>query len=138
MRWTLFIICFLICVGGFAQNEAELINRSHAFHKALVAKSADLSSFLDARLSYGHSGGWLENKQEMLEHISNGTMVYHEFPEDSIVADMQHEIGYVRFVTTLKASMRGQQAILRLKVLEVWRKEDNNWVLYARQAVRAL
>src|SRR5689334_15057268 len=138
MRWILSIICLLFCAGGFAQKEAELIKRSQSFHRALVEKSADLSSFLDDKLSYGHSNGWLENKLEILEHINTGVMVYLEYPEDSVVADMQNNIGYLRFVTTLKASLRGNQATFRLRVLEVWRKEDTNWVLYARQAVRSL
>ena len=138
MRGIFLIIALVFCSRVFAQQSDELIKRSQAFHKALVAKSADLSSFLDAKLSYGHSNGWLENRQELLEHIETGVMNYLEFSEDSIVADMQDNIGYLRFVTTLKASLRGTQATFRLRVLEVWRKEDNNWVLYARQAVRAL
>lgn len=103
----------------------------------LVLKDEKLSNMLDKDLSYGHSNGWVETKQELIQNLATGKMKYVEISEDSISSLADKNLGYVRYVSLVSLQMDGKQVNIRLKVLEVWRKKNGNWKLFARQAIKA-
>ncbi len=107
------------------------------FHQALVNKNTiTINQQTDKALSYGHSNGWVENKSELIKDLENGTISYESIKEDSITIIMNGNIANVRFVGDYTATMKNQQNTYHLKVLEVWIKKENRWVLFARQAVK--
>lgn len=135
---NLFLISLLFVMArGNAAVDSSLVKRSLAFHQELISKGVSLKDFLDEQLSYGHSNGWLETKEEMLQHLGSGMMSYHAIKEDSIKTNSDNELGYVRFVANMDVALNGNAMSFRLKVLEVWRRKNGIWVLYARQAIRA-
>lgn len=130
-----FFLIGLLFVGFVAdaqKDSAALIQKSKAFHRMLVKHDFVLELQLDDKLSYGHSNGWIETKQEVLHSL----VTYNSIAEDSIAATVSGKIGYVRFKGAFDVTMNGKQSVFSLKVLEVWRKKKGSWKLFARQAVR--
>lgn len=107
------------------------------FHQSLVNKNTiSINQQTDRALSYGHSNGWVENKKEMIQNIKSGYIQYHSFVEDSVSVIMNGNMANVRFVADINVTLKETRNTYRLRVLEVWVKKGNRWMLFARQAVK--
>lgn len=138
----LFTILFLVfgCTT-FAQSsdEIKLIQTVKEFHQALVKKNiVSINQQTDKALSYGHSNGWVENKTELMKDLETGLISYQKFSEDSVTVSLNGLMANVRFVANVEATMKAVTNTYRLKVLEVWVKKGNRWVLFARQAIKII
>lgn len=138
MRLIGLLIFLVIGQMLFAQtDEAKLTNTLKEFHQALVKKNTvSINQQTDRALSYGHSNGWVETKKEMIQNIESGYIQYHSFNEDSVSVTMNGNMANVRFVADINVTLKETRNTYRLKVLEVWVKKGNRWVLFARQAVK--
>jgi ketosteroid isomerase-like protein len=109
----------------------ETLNKAmlEADRRALDALTADA-------LSYGHSGGVVETKAEFIDVVANKKTVYRtiDLSNQSVVVTDDEAI--VRHVLTTQFESGGQPGSARVGVLQVWRKQGNDWKLLARQAYR--
>lgn len=77
----------LISASTIAQqtDEQKLTITLKEFHQALVKKNTvSINQQTDKALSYGHSNGLVETKNDMIKNLETGKMVYGSFKEDSI------------------------------------------------------
>ncbi|MEI7470770.1 MAG: nuclear transport factor 2 family protein [Chitinophagaceae bacterium] len=139
MKARLTILLLSLSLGLAAQtNEVKLINTMKQFHQDLISKNTvSINQQTDKALTYGHSNGWVETKIELLKDLETGVISYQQFKEDSISVFMNGNIAAIRFVANVNASMKSIASAYRLKVLEIWIKKSNRWILFARQAVKA-
>ncbi len=138
IKRVLYII-FLVCAGQVnAQSDSvKLVQTIREFHQDLVQKNTvSINQQTDKALSYGHSNGWVENKNELISHLETGYMKYLSYNEDSIQISFNGNLANARFIADIKGEMNGNPGVYHLKVLEVWVKKGKRWVLFARQAVR--
>lgn len=118
-------------------NEEKLISTVKEFHQALVNKNTvAINQQTDKVLSYGHSNGWVQTKNDLIKDFETGYMSYISIGEDSITVAMNGKMANVRFISDITAVFKGSTSNFRLKVLEVWMKKGNRWILFARQAVK--
>jgi hypothetical protein len=138
MRSLLFSLLLLNGLLAKAQTEDEKLTTTlKEFHQALVAKNtASINQQTDKALSYGHSNGWIETKEDMIKDLETGVISYNSFKEDSISISRNENMANVRFIADISANMKGATNNFHLKVLEVWVKKGKRWLLFARQAVR--
>ena len=140
MKYLLTILFFAASFVGFAQtsDEEKLTATLKEFHQALVNKNTvSINQQTDKALSYGHSNGWVETKTDMIKNLETGNISYQGIKEDSITITINGAMANVRFVADFGATRNGTSTNFRLRVLEVWVKKSNRWLLFARQAVRA-
>lgn len=131
----LFVWC-TISLKAQASND-KLIATIAGFHQALVSKNiVAINQQTDKALSYGHSNGWVENKSDLLKNLESGVMQYDSYLVDSLVITSNENLANARFSANVSATLKGQRNNFQLRVLEVWVKKGNRWVLFARQAVR--
>lgn len=118
--------------------EEKLAATLKSFHQALViGNTVSLNQQTDKALSYGHSNGWVENKNEMIKNLETGYTKYYSIKEDSLNVVINGNLAHARFVGDYTVSLNGGSSVtFRLKVLEVWVKKGKRWLLFARQAVR--
>ena len=131
----LLAILLLTAQMAFSQ-ESAIENISRNFHSMLIKNDTNLANILDDKVSYGHSNGWVETKQDIIRNLSSGQMKYVDIREDSVTTSMDNDLAQIRFVAMLTYALDGKETTIRLKVLEVWRNKQGNWLLYARQATR--
>ena len=139
MKSLLSILFIIVGFAGFSQTtvEEKLTQTLKDFHQALVKKNTiSINQQTDKVLSYGHSNGWIETKTEMIKNLETGYISYQNFKEDSITVAINGTMANVRFVADITVTMKGETNTYHLKVLEVWTKKGNRWVLFARQAVK--
>ena len=139
MKFVFTILCCCMAFGTMAQqtDEQKLITTLKELHQALVNKNTvSINQQTDKALSYGHSNGWVETKTELIKNLETGKLKYESFKEDSIIISMNGNMANARFNASIKVTMNNASNVYKLKVLEVWVKKGNRWVLFARQAVK--
>ena len=139
MRLLLGIIFLLASSAAFTQitEEAKLLKTVTEFHKALVDKNTvSINQQTDKGLSYGHSNGWVQTKADLIKDFETNYISYQNIKEDSVTITRNGTMANVRFVADITATMKATTNTYRLKVLEVWVKKGNRWLLFARQAIR--
>ena len=87
-------------------------------------------------LSYGHSGGKVQNKAEFIEDLLNGPFDFQTVNIANQKIMMSGENAIVRYNFTAKATNAGVPVDLNVENLLVWRKGNGAWKLLARQAFR--
>lgn len=99
--------------------------------------SAVINGLLAKTLSYGHSGGSIENRETALRNASKNGNVYSKLEaRDFSVELADKNVAVVRFVTSFVQTTKGNDMPLTLHMLQVWVKEKGIWKLTARQAVK--
>lgn len=138
MRKLATILALLFALNAMAQtDEVKLTRTIREFHQALVdGNTISINQQTDKMLSYGHSNGWIQNKNEVINDLTNGKIDYLSFSEDSIQVHINGNLANARYIGAVEAVMGGNKASYKLRVLEVWTKKSNRWVLFARQAIR--
>lgn len=136
------LIVIVLLINAFFINaqtdEAKLTTTIKEFHQALVNKNTvSINQQTDKALSYGHSNGWIETKNELIKNLETGYLSYKSIKEDSLQITMNGNMANARFIGDYEVSLNGgNMVVYHLKVLEVWVKKGNRWILFARQAVK--
>jgi hypothetical protein len=138
MKKFFLLIVMTAGLKGFAQTEeAKLISTLKEFHQSLVnGNTVSINQHTDRALSYGHSNGWIETKNELVKNLETGYMDYYSYKEDSLQVEISGFMAHARFVADIHVTLNGKDGTYHLKVLEVWVKKGKRWLLFARQAVR--
>ena len=108
-----------------------------ALRKATLAQDkAKLEQLSAAELSYGHSGGAVQNKAEFIDGVMNrkGTVKSIEFPE--LKVGMAGNNAVARHLWVSESEMDGKPTSTKIGILSVWIKQDGNWKLLARQGYK--
>ena len=134
---TILFFVFGFTAFGQSNDEIKLTQTLKEFHQALVKKNTvSVNQQTDKALTYGHSNGWIETKTELIKNLETGYIAYQSFKEDSISISLNGNVASARFIADISATLNNKATIYHLKVLEVWIKKGNRWVLFARQSVK--
>jgi hypothetical protein len=138
MKKIMFVTFLFSSVFAGAQTrEQKITTAMKAFHQALVQKDTKaIDQQTDKALSYGHSNGWIETKRDLINDLETGLISYHSFKEDSVKVAQSGDAAHIRFIADINSTLRGNNTNNHIKVMEVWIKKGDKWVLFARQAVR--
>jgi hypothetical protein len=130
-------LCLLFSLGAIAQPKGagEAVLR---LDKALVQKdTATLKALLHPQLGYGHSNGWVQSREEVIQDLLSGKLVYRLIEnKDSRWTVARPDLATVRSTTEVKYLLDGKEGELRLHVLQVWLKTAKGWQLWSRQSTK--
>jgi ketosteroid isomerase-like protein len=139
MKLYLLLLAFCtMSTISFAQSKDEkaVTAAVESLRKAMVdADKVTLEKLADTKLSYGHSGGKIENKETFVDNIVSGRsdFVTIELVDQTVAVSGTTAI--VRHNLNASTNDNGKAAEVHLHVLTVWVKEGSAWKLLARQAV---
>ncbi len=137
MRSIVTISLLFIYSALFAQDERSLKMAVDAFHNALIAKdTAKLKEMLSEQLVYGHSNGWKESRQEMINNLYNGTIQYLKIQSADEQVTIDGKTGCIRATLDIDVIMEGKTLPFRLHGLQVWVWKNKKWQLLSRQSVK--
>lgn len=138
---SFFVAAFLlISFGTFAQSkEAEIWSQVENLTKAIfeTKDSKVLNDLVSEHVTYGHSSGVLENKQEMVNNATSSKTMYKNISFERVSIDADRKTALVRHnfrATTV--DVNGGESPLDLGILQVWKKENGKWRIWARQAFK--
>jgi len=118
-------------------DETALNQAVEALRKATLAQDkAKLEQLVADQVSYGHSGGRVENKTELINGVMNRKAVVKsiDFPELKVAVVGNGAVA--RHLWVSESEMDGKPTSTKIGVLQVWQKQDGSWKLLARQGYK--
>ena len=98
------------------------------------ADEVALNELASESLSYGHSGGKVENKSEFVDAMVSGRSDFENIELKDQTIRIAGNNAIVRHRLSGRTIDNGQASTVNLNVLLVWQKEKGKWKLLARQA----
>lgn len=124
---------------GQSSEEAKVWARADALRKAVfeIKDSAALYDLVGSKVTYGHSGGNIEDKPTMVHNAVTSKTTYRNTSVEKLSIAFIKETAILReiFLAT-SVDEKGLESPLNLSILQVWIKEQGKWKLFARQAVK--
>ena len=135
------IVSLFLLVGlhSFSQSKEEKVwGRVEALTKAIFeTKDGNaLNDLVSANVTYGHSGGNLEDKKTMVANAAASKTEYKNRNFEKVSIQVNDKTAIVRHNFRATSMENGKESQLDLGILQVWKKEGGKWRLWARQAVR--
>lgn len=133
----LFTILVLLSSHVLFGQTSFLTEAASKLDKALILKdTVTLKQLLFKELTYGHSNGWVETKDDVVRDVTSGKLSYQEIENSAVSWVTGKSWASMRCTSAVKFSLDGKAAALKLHVLQVWLKTNKGWQLYARQSTK--
>lgn len=124
---------------SFAQiDSAGLKDAMQQLDKALLQKDEKaLQTVLHKEVSYGHSNGWIQNKNDILNDFTSGKLIYNKLENNSsAIVAISKKYATVKTNTNAEGVVNGTAFNLRLHIMQFWIKTKKGWQLIARQSAK--
>ncbi|MFT4032332.1 MAG: nuclear transport factor 2 family protein [Siphonobacter sp.] len=136
-----------VCLGLFimmsisataqSKNEKAVAQAVEALRLAMMkGEKAPLLALASDQLSYGHSGGALEDKEAFADNLSNGNSVFKTIELTDQIITVIDNTAMVRHKLYAETANKGQPGTVKLAVFLVYIKQKGKWLLAGRQAVK--
>ncbi|HSC69337.1 MAG TPA: nuclear transport factor 2 family protein [Cellvibrio sp.] len=130
-----------LCVSSlvFAEDTATaaVTKQVDALSKAMIDADAKALKALSApQLSYGHSGGHVEDQAAFIEKIVSGKSDFVSIKTSGQTITIAGDTALVRHDLNADIKDGGVPNTIHLGVLLVWQKQAGEWKLLARQAIK--
>ncbi len=138
IRLTLAILLLSSC-SLFAQSKDEkaVAAATEALRLAMISgNQQELDKVVSDKLSYGHSGGLVENKTAFLAKFASGQSDFVSINLTEQTIDVIRKTAIVRHKLTADTNDNQKPGTVNLKVMLVFVKDGGKWKLAARQAVK--
>ena len=99
---------------------------------------ASLKAIVAEDLSYGHSNALLENREEFIDQFVTGKSVFKTINLTEQTIKIVGDAAVVRHRLTGDTNNSNVPGKVDLSILMVWKKQNGDWKLLARQAVKIL
>ena len=134
----LFLILPFLAVAQ-NRNEMAVLGGTRNLQNAIFKNrdSATIENLFAGEVSYGHSGGKIENRQEAIRNILKNTSTYSGVEMGPVYLQVNGETAITRHeLTATEHTADGRNVSLKLHIVMVWTKEKKGWKMMARQAVK--
>ena len=131
------LLSSLLSLPAFAQSadERAVASQVESMRKAMIAGDRSvLNSVLADRLSYGQFFGPVDNKTQFIEALVKVAFTRIDLKDQKIQVDGNTAIVRHKFIAD--ATENGRTHSITIGVLQVWKKINNRWLLYARQGYK--
>lgn len=119
-------------------SKQAILRQIEVLDNSLLEKNIKvLTTILHQDLTLGHSNGWVETKETLLQSLPGSKVVYKEFrPFGATEIKLgDDDIATVRRNLTAVGEYKTEVFDVDLKLLEIWICKDGIWQLLARQSV---
>ena len=128
---------FPVIVSAQSKAEKQVEIAVEALKAAMLSGDRTALQQITAdELSYGHSGGTIEDKAAFIEKIASGKSDFISINLSEQVIKISGKTALVRHKLSGKTNDNGVSGTLNLGVLLVFQKQKNAWKLLARQAFK--
>lgn len=133
------ILTAVIGIQGFTQSKQEtaVANAVEKLRLAMISgNEAELLAVSSEKLSYGHSGGLVENQQQFVDKIKTGASDFVTIELKNQTISISGKVAVVRHELHATTNDNNKPGEVHLRILLVWQKDGKAWKLLARQAVK--
>ena len=136
------VLAFLISGfvnSSFAQIDSVGLKQvMQQLDNALLQKDEKiLRIVLHKDASYGHSNGWIQSKDDILNDFTSGKLVYNRIENNSLaIVTLSKKYATVKTNTNAEGIVNGTAFKLTLHIMQFWIKTKKGWQLIARQSAK--
>lgn len=138
-RFLLSIFVLFVINSSFAQiDSVGLKDAMQKLDKALLQKDEMvLKSVLHKDLSFGHSNGWVQSKNDVLIDLKSSKLTYKKIENNSSsIINISEKWATVKTNTNAEGMVNGNEFNLVLHVMQFWIKTKKGWQLIMRQSAK--
>ncbi len=126
-----------LCAGAQDKKTREVAAACEALRVAMVDPTREnLAALVTDSLSYGHSGGHIDRKEEFISKLNGGGSDFVSITITDQTIQLYKNTAIVRHNLSAETNDKNKPGTVKLHVMMVWVKEKGNWKLAARQAVK--
>ena len=134
------LIGFLCLFSGYVaaspadKNVAQAVD--HLTQAMLHKDIKQLQALTAEQLTYGHSSGKIQNKQEFIADIETGRSGFKTLEMQKQTITLQGDTALVRNHFHAQAVNSGVEVPTDIENFQVWQKQKGHWLLIGRQAFK--
>ena len=102
----------------------------------LEGDKSKLDQVTASQLSYGHSDGRVESKDQFITAVLNRKPVVKSLAFPELKVSVVGNAAVARHIYLSESELDGKATTTRIGALQVWQKQDGGWKLLARQGFR--
>lgn len=144
MKYIFTILAIVVFqFSGLAQKasktkeETAVATRVETLRQAMIdADGIKLKELTSADLSYGHSNGVVQNQAVFIEKIVNGESDFVTIELQNQTIEIVGNAAVVRHNLVAHTKDGGVDKDIKIGIMLVWQKQNNKWLLIARQAFK--
>ena len=123
--------------GADADDEAAVTHSVETLRKALLeADKGKLEQMASAQISYGHSDGRVETKEQFIKGVMTRKQTVKSLAFPELKVAVVGDAAVARHIYLAESELEGKATTTRIGALQVWQKQDGGWKLLARQGFR--
>jgi ketosteroid isomerase-like protein len=132
-----FSLLFSLYSSAQTPDEKQVADRVETLRKAMIsADKAALGDLTAEELSYGHSSGKVEDKAAFIEELVKGRSVFTTITLSDQTIKVAGNTAIVRHHLVADTNNNNVPGKADIFILLVWQKQNGQWKLLARQAVK--
>jgi len=130
-------LLFSSSVGAQGGDEAAVTQSVETLRKAVLEPDkAKLAQVTSDQVSYGHSDGRVETKEQFINGVMTRKQVVKSLTFPDLKVSVVGNAAIVRHIYLSESELDGKATTTRIGALQVWQKQDGAWKLLARQGFR--
>ncbi|TWC56595.1 uncharacterized protein DUF4440 [Pseudomonas sp. SJZ080] len=136
------LIGFLCLFSGYvaatpSSAEKDVAQAVDHLTQAMLKKNIpELNALTAENLTYGHSSGKIQNKQEYIADIETGRSAFKTLEMQNQTITLSGDVALVRNHFSAQA-LKGTEVIpTEIENFQIWQKQKGKWLLVGRQAFK--
>ena len=142
MKKVKVLVGFLCLFSGYiaaapSSGEADVAKAVDKLTQAMLKKNIpELNALTAENLTYGHSSGKIQNKQEYIADIETGRSAFKTLEMQNQTINLSGDVALVRNHFSAQA-LKGEEVIpTEIENFQIWQKQKGQWLLVGRQAFK--
>jgi ketosteroid isomerase-like protein len=124
-------------VSAQGGDEAAVAQSVEILRKAqLEADRTKLAQVTSDQVSYGHSDGRVETKEQFIDGVIKRKQVVKSLTFPDLKLSVVGDAAIVRHIFLSESELDGKATTTRIGALQIWQKQGGDWKLLARQGFR--
>lgn len=136
-KLTLIWIAIMMSFALRAQDTTAVLAAVNKLEKAFVeGDTATTRSLLHQDLAFGHSNGWVQDRDQVVADMGSGFLRYLVMDRHDLRIVNHGDRAVVREKVTVKGTKEGKEFQVELFVMQLWEKSKKGWKLVLRQGAK--
>ena len=120
-----------------ATDEAAVTENIEVLRRGILeADKGKLEHTAAAQISYGHSDGRVETKEQFINGVMTRKQTVKSLTFPELKVTVVGNAAVARHIYLAESELDGKATTTRIGALQVWQKQDGGWKLLARQGFR--
>jgi uncharacterized protein DUF4440 len=120
--------------GAQSGDEMAVADVVEVLRKGILEPDkAKLAQVTSEQLSYGHSSGRVETKEQFINGVMTRKAVVKSLAFPELKVTVVGNAAIARHIYLAESELDGKATTTRIGALQVWQKQDGAWKLLARQ-----